>query len=171
MRGQEGPTPLGCIYLRYEGQPAIVLLKVAAVWGPLSGLSLPPSDLLWSQRKRKSELIKGQAVIRWKWWKIKGPCCTSKAQLSWQSWHQEPGSEAWGFNGQGDIPRAVHLSSSYTTPKHKCPRFLHQRQRGERNPQRKTASITSTSVEIPILKTLVRFKACCLWKQCRMILK
>lgn len=63
---------LWCIDLRYEGQTTTVLIKVVAVWGPTSGFSLPPSDSLWSQKRRgklswsKARLSLSENDGRWK---------------------------------------------------------------------------------------------------------
>lgn len=81
MKGQEGLTPL--VYLLKIWRSNNHCAHKTCGWfrAYTSGLSLPPSDSLGSQRKRKTELIKGLAVIKWKWAKMKGLLSTSKVQL------------------------------------------------------------------------------------------
>lgn len=80
MKGQEGLTLL--VYLLKIWRSNNHCAHKSCGWfrAYTSGLSLPPSDSLGSQRKRKTELIKGRAVIKWKWVKMKGLPSTSKVQ-------------------------------------------------------------------------------------------
>lgn len=81
MKGQEGLTPLVCLLKIWRSNNHCAHKSCGWFRAYTSGLSLPPSDSLGSQRKKKTELIKGWAVIKWKWAKMKGLPSTSKVQL------------------------------------------------------------------------------------------
>lgn len=80
MKGQEGVTPLAYLLKIWRSNNHCAHKSCGWFRAYTSSLSLPPSDSLGSQRKRKTELIKGRAVIKWKWAKMKGLPSTSKVQ-------------------------------------------------------------------------------------------
>lgn len=94
----------GCIYLRYEGQTTLCsLMKVVAVWGPTSGLSSPPSDSLWSQKRRgklswsKARLSLSGNDGRWK-------ACPPLQRRSCARWAN---SESWLSGVDGSVTGCV----------------------------------------------------------------
>lgn len=110
MKGQEGLSPLVYLLKIWRSNNHWAHKSCGRFRAYTSGLSLPPSDSLRSKRKRKTELIKGWAVIKWKWGKMKGLPSTSKVQRS-----------------LGELTAGAPGSSVQTFLKLLCPRSVKQK--------------------------------------------